>query len=714
MPLHVKQPRLRRLVAMIGEALAEGAAARVDELRETLDDLLAQAAEAELEQLLRARALVHVLEDMHAHGWEVSVEEHELYLCEPPPLDARDPREHKAADRARMRPRVVEQLLRETQLKLVKRLEVGDPRTGRSIAALIADGARLARSLDRDGASAIQPYLQTARPSDGVDTYTGLRLHDCFLYLRFHWSFPYESTPGRRLPLLIRDAGQPHHPIIGLLCLSSPLPELSARDAHLGWTPAWMEAQLAGLEACERALRGDPDALAELGASLHSAPGSPREALLCATLAEALGLPVPHDLNALRRALLRGDQEARLAMLHQARAALIGGLLRAVEDGLRALSFDGLGVTSPLDDEDALISETIRTLAHAEHDAHTRWRLGREAGQAANGLREALFMKKRAKRAIALMHAFEELAPLRAALSDPDALRAALCDALPACELLTLSPGGASLCEGLRIASREHKINMLASQLAEVSVCGALPPYNQLLGGKLIAAMALSREVAQRYYDAYDGQISHIQSQLNGEDFTRPASLLALSTTSFYGVGSAQYNRIALPASLGGARWREVGASQGNGTLHFSPQTSEALQLLLTREEGSAPISGIFGEGPSERLRKLRDGLQALGLPADKLLKHGMKRIVYVATLDGACRPGVSPAAPQHERGPYIEEITSWWRARWLEPRLDDAPRREALLAFKPADALVSNLYPEVREALSIPALQEQEGEDEL
>ncbi len=720
MPLNVSQPRLRRLVARVGEALEAGALELAAQLRSTLDELLEQAAEAELEQLLRARALVSVLEDMHAHGWEVSVEDHELYVCEPPPVHAQDPRIHKAMDRARMRPRVADQVQREGYSKLIQRLEDGDPRTGRTIAALFADGAKLARSVELCGAAAIEPYIQPARPSDGVDPHTGLRLHDCFIYMRFHWSFPYENTPGRRLPLLIRDAGQPHHPVIGLLCLSSPIPELGARDAQLGWTPGWLEAQVAGLEACERELLGAGGALDLLSASLIATQGAPREAQLCATLAAALDLPAPHDLPALRHAIMRGPREARLAQLQAARAALVGALLRAVEDGLRALSFDGLGVASPLDGEDVLIGETIHTLAHAEVEARARWQTGRTSGEAASALREALFKKKRAKRAIALMHAFEELSPLSATLGAPEALRAALVDELPACDTLALSPNGASLPEGLRIALREHKINMLASQLAEVSVCGALPPYNELLGGKLIASLALSREVAQLYHDAYDGQISDIQSQLNGEAFTRPASLLALSTTSFYGVGSAQYNRIALPRELGGLRWREVGVSQGHGTLHFSPQTTTLLQRLLTRDATAAPVSGMFGEGPSERLRKLRDGLQALQLPADKLLKHGMQRIVYVATLSAACCPGVSAPALHHERGPSSDEIVAWWRQRWLTPRLDEAPRREAIRAFKAPAALVSSLYPEVRVSWSLGSqeqrarLQEQEGEDEL
>jgi Domain of unknown function (DUF4338) len=54
----------------------------------------------------------------------------------------------------------------------------------------------------------------------------------------------------------------------------------------------------------------------------------------------------------------------------------------------------------------------------------------------------------------------------------------------------------------------------LASQVADVSVCGAIAPYNSLLGGKLIALLRASKEVRDAYRNRYAGQVSIISSQM--------------------------------------------------------------------------------------------------------------------------------------------------------------------------------------------------------
>jgi len=113
--------------------------------------------------------------------------------------------------------------------------------------------------------------------------------------------------------------------------------------------------------------------------------------------------------------------------------------------------------------------------------------------------------------------------------------------------------------------------------------------------------------------------------------------------------------------------------------------TSELIQRLLAAHARSATHSR-FGEGPSERLRKLREGLSLLALPADALLTHGMSRIVYVARLSDECLPGVN-ATPAP--APSAEEVCEEWRQRWLAPRLLDLARLERLRALRPSDLLL-------------------------
>src|ERR1700690_3581316 len=69
----------------------------------------------------------------------------------------------------------------------------------------------------------------------------------------------------------------------------------------------------------------------------------------------------------------------------------------------------------------------------------------------------------------------------------------------------------------------------LSSQVADVSVCGAVAPYSVLLGGKLVALLMTSQEVRVAYRSRYAGQVSLISSQMAGRPIFRPAELKILT-----------------------------------------------------------------------------------------------------------------------------------------------------------------------------------------
>ncbi len=116
---------------------------------------------------------------------------------------------------------------------------------------------------------------------------------------------------------------------------------------------------------------------------------------------------------------------------------------------------------------------------------------------------------------------------------------------------------------------------------------------------------------------------------------TAEARLWFVGTTSLYGTGSSQYNRLYWPASaMGGNAERRMGfhplgRSKSFGTSHFSDVTVQALVRLSEHTGGLIRVNSLFGEGVSPRLRKVRLGLAALGWPTNELLKHGRERILY-------------------------------------------------------------------------------------
>lgn len=710
----------------LAEALQRGQAQQARQKVQVLCAAAEQGADDVNERLARIRAALfaRILYDLSVASWSVEVDDGELYVLAPDfshdRLFSTEERvKAKLQIRRSMVARVQEQLQGASARRLLEELERPP-----GIEALIADGPRLAARLEQYGTQAIQPYLELARRSDGDEKVTGLPLYSIFRYLRFLWSFPYGDVPGRMLPFLIRDAGQPNSPVCGMLCLASPVLRLSARDHELGLTPAWLEAIVAGLELepkeetkeeLHTALRQHLERLAGAVRALPNGSGPSVERVFT-DLALLLEVEPTHDPARLAATLSGLGAQALRLRLNDARRRLCQELVQDLRATIERYHFEGLGVTLQelLADPDPHLellqkkaissaeewkaSRAVPDAVADEEESDAPFPAGEPNETAPPGSDDAtLVLKKRANQLLSLAKAWKELKPIQRALeADAAALTAALRAATrkaPARGETTVTlSGGVHVSRGLSEALLQRKVNIAATQIAEVSLCGAIPPYNELLLGKLSALLALSRDVADAYHRAYDQRASIIQSQLAGKDYVRSASLLALTTTSFYGVGSAQYNRLSLPNGKTTLRWKEVGLSRGHGTLHFSEETVKLAADLLELKRGQRLITSRFGEGPSERLRKLRDAFSELGLPADELLKHGMERIIFVASLTPCTRPGIREGVtdPSHHlTGPTAAEVIAYWRERWLAGRLSPE-RLEALKNFKPQQIKLS------------------------
>ena len=231
---------------------------------------------------------------------------------------------------------------------------------------------------------------------------------------------------------------------------------------------------------------------------------------------------------------------------------------------------------------------------------------------------------------------------------------------------------------------RKARADRVGIAMADITVCGAVAPYNVLLGGKLVSLLAVSPEVIAAYRDKYLEQESEIASSMAGHPIVRPSELVFLSTTSLYGIGSSQYNRIQMPLErIGGVSgeklaFLELGKSEAYGTSHFSTDTVDALVTLVQQSTNGQRVNSIFGEGVSPKLRKIRQGLDLLNLPTDSLLQHGRQRIVYGVPVARNYREFLLGMDDKPEyifdmTTPQIgtEEIARWWTERWLSKRID-------------------------------------------
>lgn len=275
----------------------------------------------------------------------------------------------------------------------------------------------------------------------------------------------------------------------------------------------------------------------------------------------------------------------------------------------------------------------------------------------------------RSKRSAALADVLEGVQALEAYLK-PKPTRAGLAKALA-------NPRAKAQ---LRKIVRRARGERVGTVIADLTVCGAVAPYNALAAGKIVGALAVSPTVLQAYRQKY-ARPSEIASAMAGRAILRETRLAFVGTTSLYGTGSSQYNRLFWPeAVMGGPSdqrmgYYELGRSRSFGTSHFTDATVEALVRLSSLTGNPVRVNSLFGEGVSPRLRKVRIGLSTLGWPTNELLKHGRERIVYGVPLVRNLRDyslGID-AEPDYLLDPELPgsdaRVAEWWFERWCRRR---------------------------------------------
>lgn len=335
--------------------------------------------------------------------------------------------------------------------------------------------------------------------------------------------------------------------------------------------------------------------------------------------------------------------------------------------------------------EDAI--ERLRKESAARRDDHRRFVLRREFKRGIEPNDAEAWRQRaesdlfRSKRCLALADVLRCRAALLPFFSPPsrNGLAMALADA-----------------EGRRAIGdlvRRAKAETVGTEMADLTVCGAIAPYNALLGGKLVAALAVSPTVVRAYHERYGDYASIIASSMAGRPIRRRNNLVFVGTTSLYGAGSSQYNRLHLPAErLGGSgriEFRELGHSRSFGTSHLSSETVSALVLLSEQSRTGVRVNSIFGEGVNPKLRKVRDGLDLLGWPSEALLQHGRQRIVYGVSLVSNLLPyllGVETEPSylfRRNAKDDVIKVSNWWLQRWLTPRVRSTEVLDAVAAHR-------------------------------
>lgn len=205
-------------------------------------------------------------------------------------------------------------------------------------------------------------------------------------------------------------------------------------------------------------------------------------------------------------------------------------------------------------------------------------------------------------------------------------------------------------------------------------VLGALPPYNYLLGGKLISYIIASNEVRGIFERKYKDKITNISK--------RKANRLAcIFTTSLYGK-SSQYNRIKYNDEL---LYVPIGHTKGYGTLHLTDETFEAMRALLKAR--NLIVTNRFGDGPSWRVRVIRSAAEILGFDADFLLRHSFQRAIYAVPLAYNFKEFLNGKHSRLYRYNYsLNDLVDYWKERWLYQRKTNSETRRNVINFNAED----------------------------
>lgn len=207
-----------------------------------------------------------------------------------------------------------------------------------------------------------------------------------------------------------------------------------------------------------------------------------------------------------------------------------------------------------------------------------------------------------------------------------------------------------------------------ASRLVNIMdayVLGAVPPYNILLGGKMVACLVRSKEIYDEFLQTY-GDTKGIISGRN-----KKARLLAVTTSSSMGRSSV-YNRLNLNKYL---YFQPLGYTQGWGHFHFPDDLFLELRNYLRRINHKFADQYSFGQGSNWKLNATCAALHALGLKKN-LLRHGINREVYyckfAVNANSILRTGVGK--PDISTLLNASQIADQSLKRWILPRSKRRP----------------------------------------
>lgn len=192
-------------------------------------------------------------------------------------------------------------------------------------------------------------------------------------------------------------------------------------------------------------------------------------------------------------------------------------------------------------------------------------------------------------------------------------------------------------------------------------VLGAVPPYNQLLCGKLVAMLVASNEVREAFRQKYKGKKSLISGQEHDGNLAMITTMSALGRSSIY-------NRLKFHSR---PLFIKAGLTSGSGDFQFINGLYHQIAGLARAQSAPSAKNIKWGTGWRNRREIITKSLKRLNL-SPRLLYHGIGREVYVVPLASNAREFLRGEC--NELDYYdtpISELFAFFRQRWLLARGD-------------------------------------------
>lgn len=201
----------------------------------------------------------------------------------------------------------------------------------------------------------------------------------------------------------------------------------------------------------------------------------------------------------------------------------------------------------------------------------------------------------------------------------------------------------------------KEELDIWINRSMQAQRVGALPPYNELIGGKLVALTLSSNDIRKSYKEKYANRKTLIEKR------KLDSNLLFITTSSAYGKSSL-YNRLKIEGEEIAER---LGYTKGFGTFHIPDSLFSKIKKYLEIEGINTETT--FGFGPSKRIKLLYQAFSKLNLP--NYSQHQIQREYYMFSHVENLFEVIHFGEKEEYKNLPFESLAEYWKQRWCLPR---------------------------------------------